>query len=59
MFCSVGYRAKAIKSIAEKIVSGELTIDELNRVNMMMPEHYLQVFTELETKLPTVYCCFL
>jgi N-glycosylase/DNA lyase len=29
--CSVGYRAKAIKSIAEKIVSGVLTIDELYR----------------------------
>ncbi|CAN5526743.1 DNA-3-methyladenine glycosylase [soil metagenome] len=29
--CSVGYRAKAIKSIAEKIVSGQLTTDELNR----------------------------
>ena len=27
--CSVGYRAKAIKSIAEKIVTGALTIDEL------------------------------
>ncbi|HXV89582.1 MAG TPA: DNA glycosylase [Nitrososphaeraceae archaeon] len=29
--CSVGYRAKAIKSIAEKIVTGVLTIDELYR----------------------------
>ncbi len=29
--CSVGYRAKAIKSIAEKIVTGALTIDELYR----------------------------
>jgi len=27
--CSVGYRAKTIKSIAEKIVTGSLTIDEL------------------------------
>ncbi len=27
--CSVGYRAKTIKSIAEKIVTGALTIDEL------------------------------
>ncbi len=29
--CSVGYRAKTIKSIAEKIVTGSLTIDELYR----------------------------
>lgn len=29
--CSVGYRAKAIKSIAEKIVTGVLTVDELYR----------------------------
>jgi len=29
--CSVGYRARAIKSIAEKIVTGVLTIDELYR----------------------------
>jgi len=29
--CSVGYRAKTIKSIAEKIVTGSLTIDELDR----------------------------
>lgn len=29
--CSVGYRAKTIKSIAEKIVTGVLTIDELYR----------------------------
>ena len=29
--CSVGYRAKVIKSIAEKIVTGVLTIDELYR----------------------------
>ena len=29
--CSVGYRAKAIKSVAEKIVTGVLTIDELYR----------------------------
>ena len=29
--CNVGYRAKAIKSIAEKIVTGVLTIDELYR----------------------------
>jgi N-glycosylase/DNA lyase len=27
--CSVGYRAKTIKSIAEKVVTGALTIDEL------------------------------
>lgn len=29
--CSVGYRAKTIKSIAQKIVTGALTIDELYR----------------------------
>jgi N-glycosylase/DNA lyase len=31
--CSVGYRAKAIKSIAEKVVTGALTVDELYRSN--------------------------
>ena len=31
--CSVGYRAKAIKSIAEKVATGALTIDELHRSN--------------------------
>jgi N-glycosylase/DNA lyase len=31
--CSVGYRAKAIKSIAEKVVTGALTVDELCRSN--------------------------
>ena len=29
--CSVGYRAKAIKSITEKIITGGLTIEELHR----------------------------
>lgn len=31
--CSVGYRAKALKSIAEKIATGDLTVDELYRSN--------------------------
>jgi N-glycosylase/DNA lyase len=31
--CSVGYRAKAIKSIAEKVIMGDLTVDELHRSN--------------------------
>jgi N-glycosylase/DNA lyase len=31
--CSVGYRAKAIKSIAEKVATGALTIDELRHSN--------------------------
>lgn len=31
--CSVGYRAKAIKSIAEKVATGTLTIDELHCSN--------------------------
>lgn len=31
--CSVGYRAKAIKSIAERVTTGALTVDELCRSN--------------------------
>jgi N-glycosylase/DNA lyase len=31
--CSVGYRAKAIKSIAEKVITGALTVEELYRSN--------------------------
>ena len=31
--CSVGYRAKAIKSVAEKVVTGTLIVDELYQSN--------------------------
>ena len=43
--CSVGYRAKAIKSIAEKVVTGALTVDEL----------YRSKYDEARKKLTSVY----